>query len=666
MNSAPEIFTQANAHMRAGAPEQAVAVCLEGLNEFPEEPNLLCLTGRTMMALKRFEDARGHIEKALSLHPKSPIVQETYGDFMLLEGFLDEAIAAYKLAQQLDPKRSELKAKIERALGLIEKLKPGQGPRRQQMAFPDEMTLAAKHEQEGAPDKAEKIYRSVLRKDPNHVEAMRLLAAIAFTHKKYRDVEILLTRAVERAPHYPRVWLDLTMVQMELEKLFEAVESAETLVELTPEMGESHLTLANALGKANLAERSIASYRKALELRPEHPAAFSGLGQQLKTIGQQEEAIATHRANIKVNPTHSEPYWALANMKTFRFEEEEVAAMEALLEDPDIEDLDHVQLHNSLGLAYEQRKDYQRAFNNFHLCNQRRRKSESYDPVDTEVSTEALIEIFNPDFLRDNLGNGSTEGAPIFIVGLPRSGSTLIEQILASHSQVEGTHELTDLSRVVQAIPKRRAQRDRFPQTVTELGAQAWTKIGNQYLERTQKYRHGAPRFIDKNPNNFTFAGLIALALPNAKIIDARRAPLDSCFGSYKQLFAAGQPFSYDLTEIGEYYLLYEQVMRHWDQVLPGRVLRVDYENVVADLETQVRRILDYCELPFEEACLNFHATDRAVKTASSEQVRQPIYASSVNLWRNYEPYIDELIEVLEPLLMELPASERPSSLQSR
>jgi hypothetical protein len=217
---------------------------------------------------------------------------------------------------------------------------------------------------------------------------------------------------------------------------------------------------------------------------------------------------------------------------------------------------------------------------------------------------------------------------------------------------------------VVKAIPKQRAKRDRFPHTVTHLGARAWFKLGNQYLERTRKYRSGLPRFIDKNPNNFIYAGLLHLALPDAKIIDARRSPLDSCFGSYKQLFASGQPFTYDLTEIGEYYLQYDRLMRHWQEVLPGRVLRVNYEEVVEDLETQVRRLLDYCELPFEEACLAFHATDRAVKTASSEQVRQPIYATSLNLWRNYEPWLGELIEVLEPLLRELPASQRPRSMQ--
>jgi hypothetical protein len=252
---------------------------------------------------------------------------------------------------------------------------------------------------------------------------------------------------------------------------------------------------------------------------------------------------------------------------------------------------------------------------------------------------------------------------PIFIVGLPRSGSTLIEQILASHSLVEGTHELGDLSRSVQMLRRRSRKDERFPEFLSKAREAGWTRIGTEYLRRTQRYRHGAPYFVDKNPNNFIFAGVLKLAMPNAKIINARRHPLDSCVGAFKQLFASGQPFTYDMTELGEYYLQYQRLMDHWHEVLPGFVLDVNYEDVVADLEGQVRRLLDFCGLPFEESCLNFHATKRAVKTASSEQVRQPIYSSSVNLWRNYESHLDTLVHILEPLLNSLPVASRPDVL---
>ncbi len=266
------------------------------------------------------------------------------------------------------------------------------------------------------------------------------------------------------------------------------------------------------------------------------------------------------------------------------------------------------------------------------------------------MATETQIKVFDKQFIQSCEGRGAVDPSPIFIVGLPRSGSTLIEQIIASHSQVEGTHELNDLARTVHSIPQA-GKTDRFPENLPNMEPHLWSKFGDYYLQRTMKFRDGSPRFIDKNPNNFTYVGLLHLILPNAKIINARRGPLDSCFGSYKQLFAKGQSFTYDLTEIGEYYLQYQRLMDHWQQVLPGKVLDVQYEDVVADLETQVRRILEYCELPFEQACVDFHQTNRAVKTASSEQVRQPIYSSSVNLWKNYEDNLGELIEVLKPLL---------------
>ena len=262
-----------------------------------------------------------------------------------------------------------------------------------------------------------------------------------------------------------------------------------------------------------------------------------------------------------------------------------------------------------------------------------------------------------------NAGVLPAKTTPIFIVGLPRSGSTLIEQILASHSQVEGTHELGDLQQVVQSARRKKRQRERFPESLAGFGADEWLAIGEEYLERTQIFRGDLPFFVDKNPNNFIFAGALKLAIPNAKIINAKRHPLDSCLGSYKQLFASGQPFSYDLTELGEYYVQYSRLIDHWHTVLPDFVLDVQYEEVVADLEPQVRRILDFCDLPFEEECLRFFETERAVKTASSEQVRQPIYSSSVNLWRNYEPFLETLVHILTPRLQGLAAEDRPATL---
>jgi tetratricopeptide (TPR) repeat protein len=655
-NTPEDIFNRASTELRSGNSEQGASIALEGLEQYPRDPHLLCLAGRALISLKRPEEAVAHIKKALKLHPEFSWGHVTDGDLELIAGRPAEAVKSYRKAQKLGADRAGVQEKIDRARVMLKAGKPTDGKRRSGMAFPEEIARAAQLERDGKPEEAENIYRDILSRDPDHVEAIRLLAASASVHhRKYSDAETLLSRATELAPDYPRAWADLTAAQIALAKFPEAVASARTLVDLDPQFTESYIALGNALGAANKPEDAIEAYQTALKLQSNHVGAFSGLAQQLKTVGRQEEAIEAHRQNIAANPRHAEPYWQLANLKVFQFSDQEIEDMETLLKDTELEDLARAQLHNAVGLGYEHKKNYRKAFKNFQLCNEIRRKSEKYDPVQTEVTTDNLIEVFSREFLEETAGYGVSDASPILIVGLPRSGSTLIEQILASHSQVEGTHELNDLAKVVAAIPK--SNQARFPLNLPALGSKAWGKIGNQYLERTLSYRSGSPHFTDKNPNNFIYAGLLRLALPNAKIINARRHPLDSCFGSYKQLFAEGQPFTYDLTELGEYYLQYQRLMDHWHEVMPGAVLDVEYEDVIGDLETQVRRLLDYCGLPFEEACLNFHQTERSVKTASSEQVRQPIYSSSVNLWKNYAPYLSELIEVLGPLLHEDEAS---------
>ena len=281
-----------------------------------------------------------------------------------------------------------------------------------------------------------------------------------------------------------------------------------------------------------------------------------------------------------------------------------------------------------------------------------RRAIEFYDPVQTEVANDAVVEVFTTELLEDKKGSGDPDPSPIFVLGLPRSGSTLIEQILASHSMVEGTSELPYLAQVANSLNRNRADGVGYPEAVRELDAKHLAMLGNDYLDRARLHRtEGAPRFVDKMPNNIPTVGLIHLILPNAKIIDARRYPLDSCLSCFRQLFARGQTFTYDLTDIGEYFLQYQRMMDHWHEVLPGRVLTVQYEDMVTDFDNQVRRLIEYCELPWEDACASFYETDRPVRTASSEQVRQPVYTRSIHFWRNHEAHLGELIEVLEPVL---------------
>ena len=663
MNSQKIIFDQALGHLKAGNSVEAISLCTQGLQQEPGDVNIICLWARALMMAKEFNKAKEKIMMALNLAPNFATAHEVFGDLLMLEGQLEKSIAAYQHAQSLAPDSTHLAPKISRAQQLTQTKSEDPSRVSPDLAFVKELEQAQQHKKEGQPGKAEQIYRTILRKNPNHAEAMRLLADIACSHNKYDDAELLLLRAVSKSPKFSRAWLDLSKVQLDLGKYPDAVKSAEHLVELTPDNAESYVALANTQAQSNQPQLAIESYKKTLSLAPKHKGGFAGLAHQLKTIGRQEEAVEVHRQNIETNPTNAEPYWNLANLKTFRFKDSEVEAMQNLLENKELDDLSQVQLCNALGLEFEGRKDYAQAFEYFHRCNVTHRSSEKYDPVGHEVMINKIIEVFDKSFIEKHQGQGNPDISPIFIVGLPRSGSTLIEQILASHSQVEGTHELPDLAYMVKGFKKRNAKNLHFPENLQEPGQKSWTDIGADFIQRTQKYRSGTPRFIDKNPNNFVYSGLIHLMLPNAKIINARRHPLDSCFGSYKQLFASGQPFSYDLSELGEYYLQYWRIMEHWHQVIPSKVLNVDYEHVVADLDTQVKRILDYCGLPFEESCLNFHQTDRAVKTASSEQVRRPIYSSSVNLWKNYEQDLEELIEVLEPLLLERDPEDRPASL---
>ena len=572
---------------------------------------------------------------------------------------------------RLDPTRTLVLVKIEKALELATDLKKkslrseeNTAPARR-MPFENEIREAKELYESGKPAAAEKIYRDILKRDPDHVEAARLLAGIAVEKDRYRDAEVFLRHAAQVAPDYGRIWIDLTNVLREQDKLDDALDCALKVLELAPDKAESNMLIASVFGAMGRYEDAIASYEKALVISPGRSGAMNSMAHHLKTIGRQDDGVAMYRKAIAAKPDHAEAYWSLANLKTFQFDEHEVTAIQKLLEDDEIPDDSRVQLHNALGLHYEAGKKFDQAFSHFEQCNLLRRQYEIYDSAESETGIDQIIEIIDEEFIGKREGLGCNDDSPILVVGLPRSGSTLIEQILASHSLVDGTFELSNLPRVVKRIRRFSKKRASYPKNLLELSGEHWSRIGGDYIESTRKFRADAPYFIDKNPNNFIFIGLLRVALPGAKIINAIRHPLDSCFGTYKQLFASGQPFSYDFFDLGEYYLQYQRVMDHWKQVAPGFILDVRYEDVVGDLEGQIRRILDFCNLPFEEDCLRFHETERAVKTASSEQVRQPIYSSSVNLWRNYESHLSELIQILEPVLRSLPTGEQPSEFRN-
>jgi tetratricopeptide (TPR) repeat protein len=401
-------------------------------------------------------------------------------------------------------------------------------------------------------------------------------------------------------------------------------------------------------------DEALLIYEALLGSMPNNPGVNLTYGHALKTIGRQDDAIAAYRAAYQVRPDYGDAFWSLANLKTYRFTDAEIAQMRTREASPLVALEDRYHLCFALGKALEDRGDYADSFACYERGNQLKRDELRYTPERLSKEMRAQRELVSRKVLDRLAGAGWPAPDPVFIVGLPRAGSTLLEQILASHSQVEGTMELPNILALAHKLERRHVigEEPEYPANLADLSAEDVTRFGEEFIRDTQIYRkQGTPFFIDKMPNNFRHIGLISLILPNAKIIDARRSAMGCCFSGFKQLFAEGQEFTYGLTEVGTYYRDYVALMDHWDQVLPSKVLRVRYEEVVADLETQVRRLLDFCELPFEQACLDFHQTDRAVRTASSEQVRQPLYKSGVDQWENFSDFLDPLREVLGPEL---------------
>jgi len=652
--------------LQTGEAESANDVCADALVRHPEDANFLYLSARVLLKLKRFDEANARIEQALSIYPDFARAHEVCGELLLAQGQPTAAAEAFQQSLKLDPKRQRIRMKLGQVLMYLGRVEEARALKTEFIEFSQDnkdISRAAELEQEEKYEEAEEIYRQILIRHPDNVSAMRLWARLGSKQKRYAGAEVLLKQAVKVAPGFSQAWAELCTVQFEQEKFDDAVQSAKRLIKLKPHTPNGHIWLATASASAGHHQDAIKSFDNALEIVPEHVGALCGKGNAYRTIGDQENSITAFRRAIKANPLHAEAYWSLANMKTFRFEDSEVDDMLALFDDERIPLEGQVELNNALGLEFEGRGEYDRAFEFIERGNILRRGQEFYDRVENEEKINLTIEAFTQQFLKDNTGHGDPDPAPIFIVGLPRSGSTLIEQILSSHSMVDGTHELADLGKAIKFSRKLTGPRLRYPTSVANMDADGFKRLGKNYIERTRQFRGSRPFFTDKNPNNFVHVGLLQLILPRAKIINARRHPLDSCFGSYKQLFAQGQQFCYDLVEVGEYYLQYQRLMDHWHEVLPGKVLDIQYEEVVVDLEGQVKRILEFCELDWEESCLRFHETSRSVKTASSEQVRRPIYSSAVNTWRHYEHHLDALIEVLEPVLENLPEQDRPGAM---
>lgn len=523
--------------------------------------------------------------------------------------------------------------------------------------YPARLVEAALALNDNALHVAEPLLKQHLQDDPFDVAAIRMLAELAGRIGRYKDAESLLRRAIELSPAFTAARANLALVLYRLNRPAEAIEQLERVVAEDPDNpGHANLQAA-ARGRIGDFDEAIRLYDRVLRDAPGQPRVWMSYGHMLKTVGRQQDGIHAYRRAIALMPALGEAWWSLANLKTVKFDDADIAAMTAALADPAISDEDRFHLDFALGKAFEDRKQPEPAFRHYAAGNALRKTKQVYDADETERFVDRSIALFSAEFFAAGAGLGCEARDPIFILGMPRAGSTLIEQILSSHSKVEGTTELPDIPAL--------ARRDgNYPEAVGGYTGETLRALGEEYLQRTRiQRRTDRPLFIDKLPNNWAHVPLIHLILPNARIIDARRHPLGCCFSNFKQHFARGQAFSYDLTDMGRYYRDYVRLMTHVDAVLPGRVHRVIYEDMVDHTEREVRALLAYCGLDFDPACLAFHETDRAVRTASSEQVRQPIFREGTQGWVPFEPWLDPLKTALGAVLLTYPDAPAEHSL---
>jgi tetratricopeptide (TPR) repeat protein len=612
---------------------------LRALAHCPADREVLYLQAVNLRCLGRVPEALAVLEQLERMHPRcSRLFQERGQCYFSLRDTL-RATDAFAQAVRMNPALpaswqmlQQLTGNVAAAqhLAALNKLLP-------------EVVEAGSLFADGFLSPAEAIIRDYLRKDGNNVGALRLLARIGLELKALAEARELLESVLQRAPDFHAARLDYAMVLLQQHEYQSARDEAQRLLKLDPDNREFlKLYGAASIGLGDH-EPVIGLYARLLSGLPQTGPEVADLrlwrGNALKSTGRSGEAIADYQAALAARPDFAVAWFSLANLKTYRFADDEVARMRELESQPQLPGLDRCYLCFALGKALEDRGDFAHSWEYYARGNAIVRQGSGYRPEDPETNTRRLRQICTAEFFASRTGWGASDPAPIFIVGLPRSGSTLIEQILASHSQVEGTEELTEIERYAGEL--RRGLQD-----LTAADARG---LGERYLRETGVYRRAhRPYFLDKMPNNFWHIGLIQLMLPNAKIIDVRREPMACCFGNLKQLFGATrQEFSYSIADIARYYRTYLELMSHWHAVLPGRVLTVQYEAVVEDLEGSVRRILDYCALPFEAACLEFHETRRTVRSASSEQVRQPLNREGLRQWQNYEPWLGPLREAL-------------------
>lgn len=611
-----------------GDSQEAVRILAELVQAQPRSPHTWLELARAQLASGQPVAAVTSLEQAVTLQPSLPDAWLLLADARFAAGHDDAADAAYRQHVRHSVRNPQL------------------------MAAADALARGE------LPD-AETRLRTRLDRFPFDVAALRMLAELAARLGRNEEAIALLEQVLERAPGFDAARQNYAGLLNRGNRHSEALLEIDQLLGQSPDSPALHNMRAVVLGKLGDFEDAIATYESVLARLPEQWQVWLGYGHALKTANRSADAVAAYRRAIALNPGFGGAWWSLANLKTVRFDAADIEAMRSQLARSDLDEDACLHFEFALGKALEDSGDPAASFAHYTHGNALRRKQLPYDATLGRERTHRAMQTYSRDFFVARKGAGSPAQDPIFVVGMPRAGSTLIEQILASHPQVEGTMELP----AIIAITRQLRQRDGNPETTSYhdvlagLGHAELAALGGEYLRQVQvQRREGKPLFIDKMPNNFAHVGLIHAILPNAKIIDARRHPLACCFSNFKQHFARGQAFSYDLADMGHYYADYVALMAHFDAVLPGRIHRIFYEDMVADTEAQVRALLAYCGLPFDAHCLRFFENDRAVRTASSEQVRRPIYREGVDQWRQFEPWLGPLKQALGPVLTHYPA----------
>ena len=650
--AAAELLTKGKAEIQSGNFVAARELLERLLADYPNHSEALYFVSVALRYEGNLEGALASLQKLIDIEPSYGRAWQERGHTLL--AFNDTAgaraafqqavrqnsslIASWRLLAELTNRDTDPKA-YDSFKDQFERL----------AALPPELLGVRNMMEEGKLAKAEQLCRSFLQRHPKNIEGMRLLADLGVKTHVLDDAEFILESALVYEPNDKLVRFDYMNVLYKRQKFELCMAQAEILLESEPDNNKYRFAYANQCVAVGRFDEALALYNEFVELDPNAAPAHLLRGHALKTVGRVDEAVEAYRAVYRAKSDFGDAFWSLANLKTYRFEDAEIAQMREKQQAESTSVDDKIHLCFALGKAMEDAQDYQSAAEHYLLGNQLKNAQTQYDKDRMTFKLAQQRTVCTAQMF-ENFGDaGCSAPDPIFIVSLPRAGSTLLEQILASHSLVDGTLELNNIPAIAHRLNGRRMvnEEPRYPRILNHLTPDMAQKLGQTYIDETQIHREGGQFFIDKMPNNFRDVGLIKMILPNAKVIDARRHPMSCCFSGFKQLFFEGQEFTYGLSEIGTYYRDYVELMDHWDEVLPGFILRVQHEDLVDDLETQVRRILNFCGLPFEQSCIDFHKTKRNVRTPSSEQVRQPIFRTALDAWQNYEPWLDPLKEAL-------------------